>query len=216
MVNGNFMNKRAFTIIEVVMVFLLILGVTFFMMPLNIQTTKQAQFISQWNEKYSQLQYMFSVIIAQKDGEIKEKFAEANNDEDRKNIVLNAIKPYLRITSEVKTPYKQLYMNKSAGALLKVYDFNNFYYTSSGEIVGLKLINPNCDKDTVCAVINFDLNGEKTPNEWGRDIFGINVLKDSIEPLGKNLSPDVLKYDCSKKGSGVYCSYYYLIGGRFD
>lgn len=210
------MHKNGFTIIEVVMAFLLILGVTFFMLPINLETTRQAKFISQWNEKFSQLEYTFSVIVAQKDGEIKEKLLGAHNNDDKTNIIIEAIKPYLRITSEVKTPYQLHYMNGKDEDTLKVYDFKDFYYTASNEIIGLKLVNPNCEKEEVCAMMAFDINGKKEPNTWGRDVFGINILKESIEPLGKNINQDVLKYNCSKHGSGIYCSYYYLIGGRFD
>lgn len=210
------MHKNGFTIIEVVMAFLLILGVTFFMLPMNLETTRQAKFISQWNEKFTQLEYTFSVIVAQKDGEIKEKLLEAYNNNDKTNVILEAIKPYLRITSEVKTPYKLHYMNGKDEDSLAVYNFKDFYYTASNEIIGLKLINPKCEKEEVCAMMAFDINGVKEPNTWGRDVFGINILKEAIEPLGKNINPDVLKYNCSKHGSGIYCSYYYLIGGRFD
>lgn len=210
------MNKKGFTIIEVVVAFLIILGVTFFMLPINLETTRQAKLISHWNEKYSELEYTFSVMMAQKDGEIKEKFFVAHNDNDRKKIILNAIKPYLRITSKVNVPYKQHYMNKIDVDTLKLYDFDDFYFTNLNEIVGLKLVNPNCEGKGVCAIMNFDLNGDKAPNTWGRDIFGINILKDKIEPLGKGVDSDVLRYNCSNNGSGIYCSYYYLMGGNFD
>lgn len=210
------MNKKGFTIIEVVVVFLIILGATFLIIPKNLETTRHARLISKWNEKYNDLQYMFSAIMAQKDGEIKEKFNLAHNNKDKQQVVLDAIKPYLRITSKVNEPYKQIYMDKKETDLLDLYSFKDFYYTSSGEIIGLKVIHPNCKIKEPCIIINFDINGIKEPNMWGYDIFGINVLKDKVEPLGKNFDWELLKNDCSKHGSGVYCSYYYLIGGKFD
>lgn len=208
--------QKGFTIIEVVMVFLLILAVTFFILPKNLETTKHAKLISKWGEKYAGLEYMFSVINAQEDSEIKEKFHIINNTEGSKKVVLDSIKPYLRITSKVKVPYKIHCMNGSDKPSLGIYDFKDFYYTSLDEIVGLKLINPNCKKNEVCATISLDINGIQEPNIWGYDVFGINVFKNKIEPLGKGLDSNVLKYDCSKHGDGVYCSYYYLIGGKFD
>ena len=194
------MQKNGFTIIEVVVVFLLILAVTFFVFPKSLDNTRQAKLISKWTQKYSELQYMFSVINAQQDGEIQEK----------------TIKSYLRITSKVPSNYKQYYMNKQVVPSNSEYYFNEFYLTGSGEIVGLKLINEKCKTNVVCAIITFDVNGLNPPNTWGYDVFGINVFKEKIEPLGKDINSDFLKLDCSKKGSGVYCSYYYLIGGRFD
>lgn len=208
------MHKKGFTIIEVTVVFLLMLAITFLVLPRSLNNTRQAKFISRWIEKYSQLEYMFSVVKAQKDGEIEEKFLKASNDNDRRKILLEAIKPYLRITSEVKVPYKPLYMDKTEATPGSRYYFNNFYFTSSNEIIGLKFINFDCKE--VCAVMAFDINGLEPPNTWGYDIFGINVLKNGIEPFGKNVDTDTLKDNCSKYGSGIYCSYYYLIGGRFE
>lgn len=211
------MHKNGFTIVEVVMVFFLILAVTFFILPKNLESTKQARRISKWSEKYSQLEYTFSVIIAQKDGEIREKLLAVDNNDSRKKIILDAIKPYLRITSEVKIPYSPNYMNGMKVDPIGKYYFNKYYFTSSNEIVGLKLINPDCKKkEDVCAIMAFDINGDEVPNKWGYDIFGINILKNGIEPLGKNIDQDTLRRNCSKYGAGTYCSYYYLIGGKFD
>lgn len=210
------MKKSGFTIIEVVVVFLLILSVTFLVLPKSLNNTKQARLISQWAQKYSELEYMFTVIKAQRDSELKEKFNGAKTNDDRKNILLETLKPYLRITSDVEKIYTPTYMNGNEIHASNRYHFNNFYYTSSNEIVGLKWINENCKDKNVCAIISFDINGLDSPNRWGYDIFGINVFKTSIEPMGKGFNPDILRSDCDKRGSGIYCSYYYLIGGRFD
>lgn len=210
------MSKKGFTIIEVVVVFLLVLGVAFLIIPKGLNSTKQAKLISKWTEKYSELEYMFSVIKAQKDSEIEVKFLAANNDHDRKKILLDAIKPYLRITSDTPPTYKQLYMNGTEATPGSKYYFDKFYSTSSNEIVGLRFIDPNCKDKYPCIILAIDINGLEPPNTWGYDIYGINVLKNGIEPLGQNIELDVLKNNCSKYGTGLYCSYYYLIGGRFD
>lgn len=209
-------NKNGFTIIEVVIVFLLMLGITFFLLPKNLESTRQAKLVSKWSEKYNELEYMFSVIRAQKDSEIKKKFQTIENDKGKEKVLLEAIKPYLRISSEVKEPYKQYYMNKMDVPKMGRYYFDKYYYTSQNEILGLKLVNPECNQNEICAVMAFDINGINPPNTWGIDIYGINVLKNGIEPFGKNVDPESLKTNCSKNGSGVDCSYYYLMGGHFD
>ena len=198
--------KSGFTIIEVSVVFLLILGVTFWVVPKTLNSTKQAKLISKWSQTYSEIEYTFSAIKAQLNGSI---FSP-------KNDLLTVIKPYLRITTKLDTPYQQYYMNKKEVKSTSIDHFDSFYLTSSNEIIGLKLINQKCDKEQICASVSYDVNGILLPNTWGYDVFGINVYKDKIEPMGKNVEQDILKYDCSKIGSGVDCSYYYLIGGRFD
>lgn len=210
-------HQNGFTIIEVVVVFLLILGITFFVLPKNMETTQQAKLISKWNEKYTQLQYMASVIVAQKNGEITRKFNKAQDSIGKQQIILEAIKPYLRITSKLNEPYSQNYLNKVLLDNAGTYFVKDFYLTNTGEVIGLKVINPNCkEKEEVCAIITIDLNGIKPPNTWGYDIYGVNVLGNNLEPIGKGIDQEILKENCSKYGSGVYCSYYYLIGGKFD
>ena len=66
-------------------------------------------------------------------------------------------------------------------------------------------------------MLMFDMNGLLPPNRWGKDIFGINIYSEGhIEPFGKNFDMSDLKLDCSEKGLGINCSYYYIIGGGFD
>lgn len=210
------MQKNSFTIVEVAVVFLLILGVTFFVLPMGFNTTKQASLISQWAQKYSEFEYMFTVIKAQQDSELKEKFNKAKNNNAKKNVLLETIKPYLRIKTPVDKVYIPTFMNKQEIKVNDEYYFKNFYYTDTNEIVGLKWNSDNCNADDICANISIDINGHTPPNKWGYDIFGINVFKNRIEPIGKNIQPNLLRTDCAKRGSGVYCSYYYLTGGRFD
>ena len=209
--------RKGFTIIEVIIVFLLILGVTFFVLPMTLDSTKQARFISKWTETYSELQYIFSTIKAQKDIDIYKDVKKAPNDGSREEIIANTIKPYLRIKSEIKIDgYRQSYMNKQPVRGNSIYSFSNFYITDFGEIIGLNWLAPDCKNEIICGVISVDLNGVEPPNTWGKDVFGINVYSDRIEPIGKNIDSAVLKDDCSSHGQGLYCSYYYLISGSFD
>lgn len=209
--------KPAFTIIEVVVVFLLILGVTFFILPKSLNNTNQARLISKWSIKYSELEYMFSVIKTQQDSEITKEFNKPKNIEINSCNIPELFKPYLRIKSKLNNPqYLQNYMNGTPVIIGEQYYFNKYYLSDSNEVISLKWTTKNCEDGLLCAIMAFDINGEELPNSWGYDIFGINVFKDRIEPMGKNEGSDVLRKDCSKNGLGVYCSNYYLIGGRFD
>lgn len=211
------MYRKGFTIVEVIVVFLLILTVAFFVIPKSLDTTKQARFISQWTQKYSELEYMFSVIKAQNEGSLAVAKKNLENDKTKDRALLSIIKPYLRITSSFSSPnYKPRYMNRAIVKEHDTYYFDNFYKTSSNEIIGLQKYNKDCTEKTVCTVISFDMNGENKPNAWGYDIFGINVFKNQIEPIGKHIDNDTLKRNCSSDNFGTFCSYYYLIGGKFE
>ena len=211
------MQKKGFTIIEVIAVFLIILGITFFILPVALDNTKQAQFISQWTEAYAQLEYIESVIKAQDDTALKKKFEKAKDNRVIGELVLTTIKPYLRIKAGVaQSQYHQRYMNKDKVTKGAKYFFDDFYITEENQIIGLKWLDRTCKNKTVCGVLSFDLNGIQPPNTWGKDVFGINILEKGIEPIGKNEDVTTLKKDCSRYGAGVSCSYFYLIGGDFD
>jgi hypothetical protein len=50
----------------------------------------------------------------------------------------------------------------------------------------------NCDfqncgigaTNNICGLVHIDVNGRKGPNAWGKDIFGIYILKNRILPFG--------------------------------
>ena len=209
------MKKSAFTIIEVIIVFCLILAVIFWAVPKSLDSTQQANFISKWRNVYSEMIYMFSVIKAQEADNLNNKLS--SSDTNKVDIIVESIKPYLRITKEVDNArYKPHYMNKKKIAEEELYYVDRFYHAQGNLIIGIKWFDNECIDDKLCGFMSFDINGAKLPNNWGRDIFGINIFKDKTEPIGKKLPESILQTDCSKFGHGVSCSYYYLIGGEFE
>lgn len=198
--------KKGFTIIEIVIVFLLILGVVFLVLPSSFNNTKQAKLISKWAQTYSSLEYMFSAVKAQQD-------ADATN-EARNIAQFNNFKKCLRITTPVT--YTPSLMNGQAIDQYSPYYFDNYYKTSSNEIVGIKLIDNHCQGKNTCSVVLVDINGQDNPNKWGYDVFGANITQEAIEPIGKGIDSNLLRRNCNRKNEGYYCSYYYLIGGKFD
>ena len=56
-------------------------------------------------------------------------------------------------------------------------------------------------------------NGKSSPNIWGKDVFGMNIYKDKLEPFGAAASNDEVEFDCSRQGTGMYCSSYYINNG---
>ena len=64
--------------------------------------------------------------------------------------------------------------------------------------------------------------GRTVVSTWSQNVFDkfVNVknftIDDKFEPFCKNESISKQKQECSKHGSGLCCSNYYLIGGSFD
>lgn len=196
---------KGFTIIEVLVAILIIFTVALIVVPMSMENTIQANMVSKWTQKYNELQYIFSSIKAQ------------NEDKTLSYQELEQIlKTNLRVNGKASDKYKQYYMNKKEIELNSNYMSKNFYTTTNDEIFSINLLNTNCQKDEICAIMSFDLNGETMPNSWGYDIFGIAVYENGIKPLGANVGQKIAQIDCNKKNTGIYCSYYYLIGGNFE
>ena len=120
------------------------------------------------------------------------------------------------IKNEVKSEsdsYKITYMNGTYPS--NTYRFKDFKTTYSNAVLAFKLFDEPQDNG-ICGILMYDVNGKTGPNVWGKDVFGLNIYKDKFEPFGKNDSLSSQKQDCSKNGTGLSCSNYYLIGGSFD
>ena len=194
------------------------LGVLLLIMPVSIENTRQANFISKWNEKFNRVEYMFSVINAHVTDDMIKSINKAKTPQQREKFLLAIVKPYLRIgTYNIPVKhYKPRYMNGAKVYKGQRYYFDDFYFAENNTIVGIKDIKNEKSDDTLF-IMMFDMNGLLPPNRWGKDIFGVNIYDGGrIEPFGFDNDMDELKKDCSESGTGVSCSYYYKIGGGFD
>lgn len=208
-------NLKKYWKLEYTVTLFVVFGAILLFLPVSFENTIQARFISKWNDIYSRTAYMFSVINAHISDEILKSFNDARTPQEQETLLLQLLKPYMRIDME-NTPrrYNLHYMNKARVKKGDLYYFDEVYFTEDGKIVGIKDIKEQGNEPLF--MMMFDVNGLLPPNRWGRDVFGINIFKDRIEPFGKNMPVDELQRDCSKTGSGVYCSYFYKIGGNFD
>lgn len=196
---------------------LAIVGIILLVMPLSVENTRQANFISKWNEKFNRIEYMFSVINAHKTSDMLKSLNDAQTPQEREHILLMIIKPYLRINTE-KFPkhYKPRCLNGSKINSKHAYYFNELYYAENNTIVGIKDISEEKSEDPLFLMM-FDINGTLPPNRWGKDIYGIRIYDEGIiKPFGEDLDMSKIKEDCSNSGTGGACSYYYKIGGDFD
>ena len=115
------------------------------------------------------------------------------------------------IKSDIE-PYKIVYMNGSFPSA--EYRFTDYKQTYKNATVAYKVYND--PKTEAIGIMMYDVNGSMGPNTWGKDVFGYNIYTDRLEPFCKNDSVATQKQDCSKTGTGICCSNYYLIGGSFN
>lgn len=210
--------KKHFWKIEYSITIFVIFAIVLLFIPTRFISSKEASFVSRWNDSYNKMNYIFSAMNAQADSDIIKGLKKATTNHEREKYMMLLVKPYLRISDQnkLKKKYDYFYMNGRKVQKGDEYYFDNLYMTSNNKIVGIKDIK---DEDIFhpAFIMMFDINGYKGPNAWGKDIFGINIFVDSsITPLGKGYDTEKLKHDCSMQGSGVYCSHYYRIGGEFS
>ena len=191
--------KKGFTLVEVSILFVIFLIVAFLVVPLSLDDTVQAKNTSRWRSVQSDFANIFYSINTQKE------YEEFDFKEAFKLVLANEIKADAQ-------PYKITFMNGTYPNA--TYRFDDFKQTQGNSILAVKLFeNPVND---LYGVFLYDVNGSVGPNVWGKDVFGFNIFSDRFEPFCKSDSINAQKQDCSKAGTGLCCSNYYLIGGSFD
>lgn len=210
--------KKRFWKIEYSITIFVIFAIILLLLPSSFISSKEAAYIHKWNETYNNVDYMFTAMTAQANENIVKGFHRAKTNEEREQLMITLVKPYLRIQEEdaLKTKYKQYYMNGNKVNPKDQFYFDKLYNSNNGQIIGIKDIK---DEDIYHPgfLMLFDMNGLKGPNTWGKDIYGINIFVDGkITPIGSGWNIDDVKKDCSETGTGVSCSYYYRIGGEFN
>lgn len=203
------MKKNGFTIIEIITtIFILAVASMVLIHFIAKDTRTQANNIDKWVTFYKEVNTQYKVYRLQ-NPEVK-IFAYP---EDK---IFKSFAPYLNLQNNSQViNYRYRYLNGKR--ISDEQKLDRLAYRQDGSIVGFKVLNQGCDANTPCATLLFDVNGPNKPNKIGFDIFGLEFYKNEIHPWGYFDYNELTSYktDCSKQGSGVTCSHYYLIGGKF-
>ncbi len=210
------MGKKRFWKLQYSVTIFVIIGVILMIAPVSIESSRQAYFISKWKEVFSRMEYVHQVIRTHISDDMIKNYNMASTSEEKEQIVMMLLKPYLRLT-QAKLPrhYQIFYMNKHKVDKDDYWYFKEYYYADTGVIVGLKDVNRQKASEPVF-IMMFDVNGMLPPNTWGKDVYGIVFYETRVTAIGAEEPMDKLPQDCSPHGRGLYCSYYYLIGGEFE
>lgn len=187
-----------------------------FLIPISF-SSKNAEFISKWNDTYNKIDYMFTAMGAQSESDIVKGFKNTKTNDEQERLMMLLVKPYLRLQAQEKLSkkYKPHFMNGKQVGKDNFWYFDKFYIAKSGVIVGIKDI-LNSDIIEPAFMLLVDMNGIKAPNVWGQDIYGVDIYIDGkVRPFGYGWDIEKLKKDCSPSGTGISCSHYYRIGGEF-
>lgn len=196
--------KKGFTLTEVVILFVIFLTVAVLVIPLSVEDAVTAKNITRW--KHVQSGFASIPISMMNSENYKNK-----GDIDIQDFMAALIKvhPLKNVVN-----YKVKYLNGDVPD--EKYSFEEIYNTDNGATIAFKWFDNHSvnGEDKIYGMIMYDVNGKRGPNVWGKDIFGLNIYINKIEPFGKNQDPVTIEGDCSRQGTGVYASYYYLNGRR--
>ncbi len=184
--------------------------------PFVIDDSKQAQFISKWIQVETNTKYFFSVFKVTHNDFIKDLDGDKKVSEDE------IFKHYLKYLNdenikEIDTKnYTYRYLNNKTVPKNSL-DYISKIVEKGDEIIGFTHITDKCnDKNIPCDRLYFDVNGYELPNKFGKDIFGFNIYRSKVEPFGYGENYYAIKQDCSRKGTGLFCSVYYSKGGHLN
>lgn len=126
------------------------------------------------------------------------------------------IKPLSSLSSFEQKLYKYRYLNGERVLSTSDYYMQEVYSIAPDLLLGFSKLNDFCTDSVPCARIFVDVNAQKLPNKFGKDIFGFNIYKSKIKVFGYGVSEKYVTDDCSATGSGVYCSYYFSGGSDLN
>lgn len=172
----------------------------------------QAKRIAAWKSEYEKLKYCFGLVNLYEGSIIP---AEGITEEQLKQRLI----PYFNTDGNTKVNFKKYKYTKRNRTKVRKdgpYFFDDFFQTKDSMLLSVKKADMFAVNENTSKFIMFvDINGIEKPNRIGKDIFFINVYADTISPAGFGADRATMKTNCSPVGSGVYCSQYYLLGGRF-
>src|SRR5574344_553922 len=140
--------KKRFWKIEYSITIFVIFAVVLLLIPTKFIGSKEATYISKWNDTYNKVDYMFTAMVAQADSNIVKSLHKAKTNSKREKLMVQLVKPYLRINenNQLSKDYKPVYMNGKRVMPKDNYYFENLYLTHSNTIIGIKDIK-NIKKD---------------------------------------------------------------------
>ncbi|MCQ2754377.1 MAG: type II secretion system GspH family protein [bacterium] len=191
--------KKGFTLVEVTILLVIFLIVAFLVAPLSMDDTMQAKNTSKWRSVQPDFENIFHYINTQK-----------TSDENFEEVFLSVLSNEYKDSVD---KYKISFLNGKRQN--EEYQFDNYKLTQGNAILAVKMTKGNSNDD-LKGILMYDVNGTLGPNTWGKDVFGMKIYENRFEPFGKNEAIKTQKQDCSRNGTGLFCSNYYLIGGNFE
>jgi len=190
--------------------------------PNLMQKYTEQTTVKKFQKFYSTVSNAYS-LAKKENGGIDEWGLTGRNSESTEKIYQILFKPYFRIAKDCGVDntgncisnkrYKQF---KDTAYIYYYGTDDRFYKITLEDGATAWMFDAESTPDMV--VVNYDVNGAKEPNQWGRDLFEIRIKKDIAYPAGspKYEGQTAFKSNCNKNASGVYCSAWVIYKGNMD
>ena len=224
------MSRKAFTLAEILITLTVISVVAALTIPTLLQNTNQAELKTALKRDFADLSQATLSIKNDNGGSLVNVFRNGvGNALDSENLK-NAFKDKLSYIKECRST--NLWGGNGTGASAEGcwHAANNWSYLngskitgpintsglvlSNGTLVYFEVYSSNCtytrgQDSTVCSEIYFDVNGFKTPNTIGKDIFQAYITgRADLVPSG-GITEEAAK-SCDPSGKGQNCTALYL------
>lgn len=234
---GNIITKNieymfAFTLAEVLITLGIIGIVAAITIPSLIQNSQEKATVSQLKKTYSTLSQAVALAV-QEYGTIDTWDLGNYGDTGKAINIFNKLSPYLKISKTCTGPVsngcnpKNSY-NLSGGSYAWNWDTvqyraelvdGTYLYVINGTANCISNFGTTANLKQGCAYIYADINGSKSPNTIGKDIFLFYLLKNQLFPTGTaNDTNYVFSSDCAKESAswGNSCTAWVLYNENMD
>ena len=209
--NGRDIQKKAFTLSEVLIALTVIGVIAALTVPALVQKTQKQEFVSALQKAYSTLSQAANMIIAEHGSPRADQEGWASSGQN----IYNMYKKYTAGTKECGTGTECLtqletgkgfkYLNSNS--TLNWYNSDPSRYKlvlADGTQVMFGYYRSDCQQtnwgsNKYCAEILVDVNGNKKPNTLGRDAFAFVVRENGLFPAGCG-------YEACVNSSGIGCA----------
>lgn len=209
--------KKGFTLAEVLITIGIIGIVAAMTIPSLMTKMRNVRDSATLKEDFSILKQM--MLSANDDGAMA-SIVIGNNMDEMKNWFNTYFLPYIKV-AEVCYGTKGCFPNKvknsngsilfssgQCGAATISFVLNNGSYICMDDFADTRF---GVQAKGVTIGILVDVNGDKNPNQFGKDIFAFVFKDESLVPGGYDMTQAQIDENCSDKcSSGNYCGTYYM------
>jgi prepilin-type N-terminal cleavage/methylation domain-containing protein len=234
--NSKLMRVAGFTLAEV-LITLAIIGVIAAITIVTLNNNlgdKEA--VSQLKKVYSTLTSAFNLAVKDNGSPESWGFIQDNGDLTKLRPILSTLVPYLKVAKDCTQGTKgcfspgKTYACLGGESVCGPFDYDDDRYPTlkladGTEIYGtVSTITGDCDVprgtsqalSNTCGYYMVDINGEKSPNTYGKDLFSFYVTKYGIVPAGMKDETVGFSTNCKKTKSGNGCAAWVIYNENRD